>query len=151
MPNRPTHLAVGTVSGLAAGILTSRSLPQKHQLLHVTFAGIGGSIGALAPDTLEPPISPNHRGVFHSVAAAGSIGAAQLAGWQADCHLAAAFCDTRALCASPGSHERSNQEVKAFLWRALAGLIVGFLTGYASHLILDATTVRSLPFLTENL
>ena len=147
MPRRSTHLALGGMSGVAAGLVTGRSLPEQHQLLHVGFAGIGGAFGGLAPDILEPAVSPNHRSLFHSLAAAGAIAAASLADWQSRCHHSAGVCDTRASCAPAGSPERWNEELKALLWRALAGLIVGFLAGYASHLIADAGTSSSLPFL----
>ena len=149
MPRKSTHLTAGSASGAVVGLLTCRSLPQEHQLVHVAFATIGGALGGLAPDVLEPAISPNHRSLFHSLAAGGGIGAAALAEWQADCHRAAAACDTRASCAPPDSRERSNEENKAFLWRALAGLIVGFLAGYASHLLMDAGTRKSLPLIVD--
>ena len=147
MPRRPTHLAIGGASGVVTGVLTCGLLPKEHQLLHVAFAGIGGTLGGLAPDVLEPAICPNHRSLFHSLAAAGGVGAAGFAEWQADCYRAASACDERARYAPLGSSERSNEEIKAFLWRALAGLIVGFLAGYASHLILDAATPKSLPII----
>lgn len=147
MPRRPTHLAIGSMSGVATGVVTSSLLPREHQLVHVVFAGIGGALGGLAPDVLEPAVSPNHRSLFHSVGAAGGLWTAGFTEWQADCHRAAAVCDTRACSATDGSQERSNEEIKAFLWRALAGLSAGFLAGYASHLVLDAATTRSLPLL----
>lgn len=37
------------------------------ELISTTLiGGCGGVIGSLAPDFLEPPTNPNHRGFFHS-------------------------------------------------------------------------------------
>jgi hypothetical protein len=145
MPRRPTHITAGCISGLAAGILTSKKLPTDHQLLHVVCATIGGTIGGLAPDSLEPALSPHHRSLFHSLAVGSAAGSGLIANWQARCHEAAAACVSRAEQAPLGSAQRSEEEAKALLWRAVAGLLVGFLAGYLSHLALDAGTSSSLP------
>jgi membrane-bound metal-dependent hydrolase YbcI (DUF457 family) len=150
MPRKSAHFAIGSASGIATGVLTCGSLPQEHRMIFVAFAGVGGALGGLAPDVLEPAVSPNHRSLFHSLSAAGSIGAAWLAEWPADCQHAAAECDARAQHASLGARDKSSEEIKAFLWRALAGLIVGFLAGYASHLVLDARTRKSLPLIASS-
>jgi membrane-bound metal-dependent hydrolase YbcI (DUF457 family) len=147
MPRKPAHVAAGLAAGIGAGFATARHLPDEDQFLHVAFAGIGGAVGGLAPDWLEPGSNPNHRNVFHSLLAAGGITAAALADWQSSCHRASAECLSRAQLAPLGSSERSNEQMKAFLWRVLAGLIIGFLAGYASHLALDAGTAKSLPLL----
>ena len=147
MPRRPTHVAAGVAAGIAAGVVTARHLADEDRFLHVAFAGIGGAIGGVVPDWLEPGTHPNHRNVFHSLLAAGGVTAAVLANWQASCHGAAARCLGRAQLSPAGSSERSNEQMKAFLWRALAGLIIGFLAGYTSHLALDAGTATSLPLL----
>ena len=149
MPNRSTHVTVGVVAGMGAGLVTGRSLPSDHQAIHVVFAGIGGGLGGAAPDILEPATSPNHRDLFHSLLAGGGLGAAWIADWMSDCHRHAAECEGRVLACAVGSPDKSREEMKALFWRALAGLIVGFIAGYASHLVLDAATKRSLPLLTN--
>lgn len=134
--------------GLSAGILGAQAVPREHQAIHLIFAAVGGIIGSIAPDVIEPATSPNHRALFHSLFTAGSLGAAAVADFAADCHRTAAECDGRAhLCISE-SRDRNREEGKAFLLRVIAGLIVGFISGYASHLLLDAATKRGLPILT---
>jgi hypothetical protein len=147
MPRRPTHISAGCISGLAAGILTSKQLPSEHQLLHLVCATIGGTIGGLAPDSVEPALSPHHRSLFHSLALGGAASSGLIANWQARCHEAAAACISRAEQSPLGSAQRSDEETKALLWRGVAGLLVGFLAGYLSHLALDAGTSASLPLL----
>ena len=151
MPRRPTHISAGCISGLTAGILTSKQLPSEHQLLHVVCATIGGALGGLAPDSLEPALSPHHRSLFHSLAVGGVATSGLVANWQASCHEAAAACLSRAEQAPVGSPQRSEEETKALFWRAVAGLLVGFLAGYLSHLALDAGTANSLPLLVSGL
>jgi membrane-bound metal-dependent hydrolase YbcI (DUF457 family) len=150
MPNRRVHVVAGLVTGAAAGLATAQRLDSQHRALHVSFAALGGVLGGLLPDALEPATSPNHRGTFHSLLAAAGITSAAGADWAARCHKAAALCDENAQKLPTGGQERSDQELKAILFRALAGLIVGLIAGYASHLALDSTTSRSLPLFTNH-
>ena len=147
MPRRPTHVAAGLTAGLGAGIVSARDLPHDEQPLHVVFAALGGVIGGLAPDWLEPGTNPSHRNLFHSLFAAGGITSAILADLRSSCSQAAAACQCRAELFPIGSTQRSNELLKALIWRAIAGLVIGFLAGYASHLALDAGTAKSLPLL----
>jgi membrane-bound metal-dependent hydrolase YbcI (DUF457 family) len=149
MPNRDTHLAVGIVAGLGAGAIASRRLPSNHQAIECIASAVGGAIGGLAPDVLEPAVSPNHRDLFHSLAVGGALSAAKIADMQATCRRYAADCDGRAAAAPVGSDIRSNEQLKALLWRIAAGLLIGFVAGYVSHLALDASTKRSVPLVTR--
>lgn len=151
MPRRQTHLAVGLLSGVGAGIVSGRHLPHDEHFLHVVFATIGGGVGGLAPDLLEPAGSPNHRDLFHSLLAAGVISKLLGGHWQSHCERASEQCLFRARTFPDGSTQRSNEEWNAILWRALAGFVAGFLAGYASHLALDAGTPTSLPVLINRL
>lgn len=150
MPNRRVHVTAGVITGLGAGLVTARELPQEHQLIHVTFAALGGVVGSMLPDVIEPATSPNHRGAFHSLLAVAGLTAGATADWAARCHGRAAECDARAAGCQVGSRERTDEERKALGFRALAGLIVGLLAGYGSHLLLDSTTARSLPLITSH-
>ena len=147
MPRRRTHTVVGTALGGAAGLLTASGLPEEQRAIHVAFAAFGGFIGGQLPDVIEPALSPNHRGAFHSVGALGLTGLAWLADWQGDCHARANGCDARAGAAHLTEAQKSDERFKAFWWRALAGFSVGIIAGYASHLALDATSPRGLPLL----
>ena len=147
MPRRRTHTVVGTALGGAAGLITASRLPEEHRPIHVAFALFGGFVGGQLPDVIEPALSPNHRGAFHSVGALGLTGFTWLANWQADCHARAKGCDERAGGTHLTDAQRSDELFKAFWWRALAGFSVGIIAGYASHLALDATSPRGLPLL----
>jgi len=78
----------------------------------------GGAVGAVAgalPDVLEPPLSPNHRGFFHSMPFLAALG------------VAAALLI--------GGRSKT----------ALLGLLFSFLVGYGPHLWADGRTPQGLP------
>jgi membrane-bound metal-dependent hydrolase YbcI (DUF457 family) len=151
MPNRNAHLIGGGVAGLAAGLYATRALPEHQRGIEIVSAVVGGLIGGVLPDVLEPATSPNHRAEFHSLVMGMGVGAAATAEWQARCRARALECDGRAALLVEGSPERSSEEAAAFWWRVLAGLLVGFLAGYGSHLVMDFTTTRALPLITNKL
>jgi hypothetical protein len=45
------------------------------------------------------------------------------------------------------SLEQTWAEISEFIWTLLAGFLNGLAAGYVSHLLLDATTPRGIPFL----
>jgi inner membrane protein len=95
--------------------------PDDHWSKHpIAAAALGAGFGTL-PDLLEPALHPNHRQVFHSLAFAALLGFGlyKTYVWQPE---------TKA-----GNIVRS------------VALIAG--TAYIVHLIMDATTPKSLPLL----
>ena len=80
--------------------------------------GLGGAAGAIAPDVLEPALHPNHRSLFHSLAAGG----ATTAGLK-------------------GLYETVSMDPYLRLFAR------SLLVGYLSHLVLDSSTPRGLPVL----
>lgn len=147
MPNRNAHLIGGGVAGLAAGMYSTRNLSADQRQIEIVCAIIGGLIGGAAPDLLEPATSPNHRAAFHSLVMGAGVGAAAMAEWHARCRERAAECDARATSLPPESPDCRREHSAAFWWRVLAGLLVGFLAGYGSHLAMDFTTARALPLI----
>jgi len=99
------------------------------------------------PDVLEPATLPNHRKFAHSLVTAGALTLAKVAEWQADCRRRSAAHGEAALSLLRRSKARTDAELAAVRWSFLAGLIAGFFAGYASHLVLDAATTRSLPLI----
>jgi len=85
---------------------------------HVLLSGLCGIIGAALPDILEPATNPHHRSLFHSFAT-GTVNGFGFNATNKSTTLA--------------------EPMKV----ALRALIISYL----SHLILDATTPRSIPFL----
>lgn len=146
MPRRRTHVFAGAASGAAFAAYRSWDAPPP-QLVAETLGGlVGGCFGGILPDLLEPATSPNHRHLAHSVVAGGALTLARIGEWQASCRLAADAAMDRSRRHAVDCPERRQAETEAIFWRFFAGALVGLVAGYASHLILDATTKRSLPF-----
>lgn len=147
MPNRATHEVVGAASGAAFTLLRAGTSPTPQAASEVLGGTFGGWLGGLLPDVLEPATSPNHRELAHSLVAGGTLTFARLAEWQAKCRAEAKCCEARAFAFALGSDARRSAEWEILGWRFLAGLLVGLVAGYASHLILDAGTAKGLPLL----
>lgn len=116
MANGTTHLALGAVTGLLISMLANKN--HETNCTPAVGVGIGAFFGKL-PDILEPALHPHHRQLCHSWLVAGSIGygLVKIYEWQPEDHY-------------------------GHFLRSLA-LIAG--GAYISHLLLDATTPRSLP------
>ena len=144
MPNRATHARVGAATGAAVAAFRAREAPTPQMLTEVIGGLVGGWLGRVLPDVLEPATSPHHRQLAHSAVAGGALTLARVAEWQASCR-ASATAAQRALLHPPGSEDRSRTEWDVLFWRLLAGALVGLVAGYASHLVLDAGTPKGLP------
>ncbi len=145
MPGKRTHSGVGLAIGLGAGVLAVQGGDPEYRVIEVAFAGLGGWIGGVTPDLLEPASDPNHRAFFHSLTAGGGIAAVASADWLKSIRARADECAARASAAPEGSDLRRSEELKCLALHCAAGLLIGFLAGYASHLVLDAVTPRGLP------
>lgn len=145
MPGRRTHKAVGAITGTAYAFYRGRGQSEGNRILEGFGGGVGGAVGGMLPDLLEPALTPNHRGLAHSVLVGAGIVSAQLDQWSEWCRQKADHY--RALQDSTQS-----DPAKRFLWclvkmllRIAAGFLAGVQAGYASHLALDALTPKSLP------
>ncbi|MBN2465183.1 metal-dependent hydrolase [candidate division WOR-3 bacterium] len=115
---RSTHVAAGVIA--AGGVELIRCWVNQEEVdwLKVAAAcAIGGCV-AVVPDLLEPALHPNHRSLFHSVAAGGTV-------------VYGLGKKTASAVPDP--------------WVRLA--LQSLAVGYLSHLALDATTPKSLPLL----
>ena len=120
MANGLAHTVAGGLSGFAVAVCDrdQNGNPQHDLLLAM---GVGTVFGKL-PDVLEPSFNnPHHRQFCHSVIVLGVVGYGikKAYEWRPQDRLEA-FARGLALCAG---------------------------VGYLSHLLLDATSSRSLPFL----
>lgn len=145
MPNRETHARVGVALGGIDAALRVISAPTCYVMAETLGGLLGGYIGGVLPDLIEPATTPNHRQVAHSLAVCGALSLARVAEWQAICRAAAGREARRAMHLPLGSDERTEADTAAFVWRFIAGALVGFVAGYASHLLLDAGTASGLP------
>ena len=147
MPGRATHSWVGAAAGATAAVYRVRDMPADQVLAAALGGVLGGWIGGVAPDVVEPATNPNHRGFAHSVSVGGALAYVPTTAVAAWCTAKAAAWDQSACVLPVGAPERSQAELKAWLWRAAAGTAIGMVAGYASHLLLDARTPRGLPLL----
>jgi inner membrane protein len=118
--NGPTHRLVACLA-IAAGAAHHEQRSGEQPTAMPLAAGALGAWCTNLPDILEPPTSPNHRKVFHSVACAIAVGLCMKKawGWKPDDDL---------------------QRLARFVV-----LVAG--AGYLAHLALDASTQRSLPLI----
>jgi len=149
MASGRTHKVVGVMSGGGAALYKARRRPPRAQAMETVGGIIGGHIGGLFPDFLEPATCSWHRSVAHSWTVLG-LNATAIArwadGWQEHCRAEAARHDQLAR-QSPDQLQRLWHGFLTIMWELLSGFTVGFLVGYGSHLVLDAATRRSLPLL----
>lgn len=146
MPNRKTHVMAGIVFGTAAAGYQARSLASENLLPELAGGCLGGILGGIAPDILEPAVHSWHRSVAHS--GAGGFSSAALiqkcASWQQRCRLEAQH-HAQLKLVSQDDWIRFWHAVMTFLWALLSGFIVGVPAGYISHLVLDSTSPRGIP------
>lgn len=166
MANRRTHRKVGRVTGAVYAAHRAKYQKVGHFITESIGGAIGGDIGAMAADWLEPAVSSWHRGTAHSCAAGGVV--LSLGGTLAQAEV---YCRAQA---ERKAAQRSALEMVPhptlpnvfvpapgnvltdlwllaceLFWRALAGFTNGMAAGYISHLVLDAGTPRSIPLLTN--
>jgi inner membrane protein len=119
MPNGAEHRIVAAAYVFSAAAVDWKTGDHwsKHPFV---AAGLGAGFGTL-PDILEPAFHPNHRQFFHSVAFGMLVGLGlyKTYQWAPDSTLGEVF-------------------------RAVA-LVGG--TAYLVHLLMDATTTKSLPLM----
>ncbi|MFW9995937.1 MAG: metal-dependent hydrolase [Candidatus Odinarchaeota archaeon] len=117
MMNSQEHLIAGFVASFLAGQFVGGLLEGFNVVFLMVFILLG-VIGSVLPDMLEPPVGPWHRGFFHSWTVFFLIGV-----------IALSLIATLVIVPRV----------------TLAYFLLGLVTGYASHLTLDATTPASLP------
>ena len=147
MPRRDVHEVWGMTSGVAAAFLLMPKEDNAGLMAELLGAVVGGNIGGRAADILEPALTPNHRAVAHSGLAVAALVQLARSGMIAGCRDQSTACQSRALDLSRSAEQRSTDRVHDLLWRVAAGLLIGFIAGYSSHLLLDAGTKRGLPLL----
>ncbi len=148
MPRRSVHLAAGVLCGAGLALLTTGGLPDRDRVPELLGAGLAGALGGLLPDILEPASAgPHHRALAHSLVAAFGLSRVDWLGQvralraQADQLHAAAAADGCPVA------ERDRLIGRAWCTHLAAGLLLGAVAGYGSHLALDAGTPKGLPML----
>lgn len=149
MPNRPTHLAAAVPLGTLAAAYKARELSGLQYAAEVAGGALGGAVGGLGPDWIDPPTSPFHRGVGHSAAVScvlTGLASRRIDAWQAWLREEAVrFWCLQNTAADP--LVRAFYGICYMLTCLVSGALVGFLAGWGSHLALDFGSVRSLPLI----
>jgi hypothetical protein len=156
MPGREKHKYVGAAAGVGLAAYKAHGQPKQYFLIEIIGGGLGGMVGGMAPDWLEPAVSSWHRGVCHSVGVGWVMYAQQLlASWANVCRENAAKC--RIVPQVEDVHtgewipikrtplQQAWAEICEFVWILMAGFLNGLAGGYVSHLLLDAMTPRGIP------
>ncbi len=120
MPNAAAHKLGAAV---AVGTAFARHQHSTNgQIDWKTFAAawLAGELGSL-PDLIEPAIHPNHRGFFHSITCLAAVGY--------------------------GGHRLYQCEPEDELGKLLKGVGLAALGSFGVHLLMDATTKKSLPLI----
>lgn len=162
MPDGKTHKLVGAGSGAVYAAYRAKDQSNRNFWLETIGGGLGGYVGGILPDRLEPAISSYHRDVFHSATAgAGVLRMTDLLlELQAACRENAEKCRAIPMVPQNGVFvpiavdpvSKAMSDIAEMLWLVLAGFVNGLAAGYVSHLALDAVTgERSIPLLTKGL
>jgi hypothetical protein len=149
MASRRVHVALGVPSGIGAAAYAARQQTGNRLIIESVGGGVGGYVGALLPDILEPAVSSWHRSTCHSWAVVGIAVQTvpdEIRRWQEYCRAQAAHHE-RQRDTSQDSVARTWHGACAMFWLLAAGFAAGLAAGYASHLVLDATTARGLPLI----
>ncbi len=154
MASEKAHSAAGMTAGGIAAFARSGNQEPINQLAEALGGVIGGRFGGRLPDMIEPAIHSWHRGPAHSVTmGAGLLASAGggIAMWETDWRARAASFAERKTDPRLSEAERLLYGVVDLSCRIAAGLAVGLVAGYLSHLALDAGTPRSIPLLKRGL
>lgn len=149
MPNANVHRPIGMVAGAAAAWKLSGDQQLEDRVLRTVAGALGGYHGARLPDELEPATSPNHRALAHSALVLFGGGGTALAKGREGIAWANERVQEleRRLVAETVPWKRLLLAVAILIGQAIIGYIIGLGAGYASHLLLDAPSARSLPLL----
>lgn len=149
MPNRNVHIAVGVPFGIVFSLYCARNQHPHARLFEAVGGGVGAFAGALFADWIDRADNPNHRGTAHAVAPVGVlayVAAQNLESMQSYVRTQAnRYAFLKQTAVSPALSDW--YEFLEILMRGIAGATAGFVAGYASHLILDFSTPRSLPLI----
>lgn len=146
MPGRAQHLDVALVVGAGVAVWHLRDLDWDAAAAQSIGCLLGGAVGGLLPDVLEPAVSSWHRKSFHSAAALSS--AASLPQWAreplAQVRAEAGRCKQMRATHVPGCPEHNRLWSRELLCWLLLGCVMGAAFGYVSHLVLDSRTPRGI-------
>jgi len=146
--NRKGHTIAGAISG--TGVYCADRLVRQKPIRpsQLIGAGVGGAIGGRIPDLLEPAKHSYHRSFFHGGSCATLIGTLGLKARDLSDKLDDMAQEiTLKRCLSNNTLEKILLWIVAIVLAFLSGVIIGLFGGYLSHIVLDASTARSVPLI----
>lgn len=149
MPNRFVHCVTGVTAGSLAAAYKAHGQKRHHTMIEIAGGAAAGYLGARLPDIIDPPTSPNHRGIGHGAltATGAGVGIASIID-ECQAWLRAGADEMRCKAESEENPAlKASYQIAEYLLRALAGAIAGFVLGYGSHLFLDGFSPSGLPLL----
>lgn len=138
MPRRDTHVTAGVAAGAVWAFYHARNEHPADQVVEVLGGAVGGWLGGLLPDFIDPPASPQHRDIAHGFILLLLVAFASLEAERQACRARAASCRKGGNAAT---------DLRPLTWRFTAGVLTGLQAGYVSHLVLDGNTKAGLPLL----
>jgi hypothetical protein len=149
MPNCPFHIATSTPAGAGYAFYKANNQSDLAKLLETAGGALGGYLGGILPDRIDPPFHPGHRSLGHGfvpVAAATTFWNQGLDGWQNQLRrLADEHGYRRLLSTDPAG--TAWHAFAEWALRLLSGFLAGLGAGYVTHVALDFGTPRCLPLI----
>ena len=140
MADAKTHALIAGVAGVGAYAIYCRRNAQEVKFLDAMISGLIAVIGGLAPDLIEPANNPNHRSLFHSLAA----GAALIHGTNQVISSDVRDWNTAGAALIHGTNQVQSDDRVSETAKLMMVLLV---VGYVSHIFADALTPKGLPVL----
>ncbi len=139
MPNKKVHTAAGVTAGVTE-MLVTQIIDGNINLPELFGSCIGGLLGGRLPDMVDPPNSPNHRDIGHSILF--TIAGIALVIFVA--YNLKSSCKELEIKANWYIQNGYNipDDIKMGLTqkRLTIGFLNGLPAGYVSHLLLDSRT-----------
>jgi len=149
MANGKEHREIALVVGAAAAFCCASDAPRDNAIVETIGGALGGYVGGVLPDVIDPPIHPGHRSLGHGVLPVGATAkyyVENVRAWQEELRrLARGYAQSAARANSES--ERTKYLLLETLCQLAAGFVVGIGAGYVSHLAMDACTPKGLPLL----
>ncbi len=147
MPNGKQHALIGAIAGAIRSFHDEPNLRGRDRWFHLAGSVLGGIAGSKIPDWLEPATHPNHRQAAHGVLPNLAL-AKMTKPTRRYLRVKSKRWARQGEVPVQGQLARSNTDGISRDFRFLiSGSISGFEAGYASHLVADAFTPKSLPLI----
>ncbi len=139
MPDKKIHTAVGATAGVTQ-MLATQIIDDNINLPELIGSTVGGLLGGRLPDIIDPPDSPNHRDIGHSILftiAGIALVICAVISLKSSCKELQSKADWHI---QNGYYIPDDIKMELALKRLAIGFLNGLPAGYVSHLALDSRT-----------